>query len=334
MIAIHNSGQWSFRPEWVDYCDKNGIPYKLVNAYDSNIIEQLQDCTAFMFHFHHTIPSDYIFAQQLLFSLEQTGLKVFPDFNTAWHFDDKLGQKYLLERIGAKMPKTEVFYDKESAMEFINTTTLPLVFKLRGGAGSNNVSLIRTLDQGIKLINKAFGSGFDNYNRIGDFNEVLTKWKKNSTSTYELLKSIRRIFVGTEFSKTAGKERSYFIVQEFIANNDHDIRIVVIGDKAFAIKRLVRKNDFRASGSGSIIYDKNQIPRACISYSFEISKKLGLQCCAYDFVFDEDNTPLIVEINYGFAHRSYDGCDGYWLDDFSYINEKINPCGWMVDLVK
>jgi glutathione synthase/RimK-type ligase-like ATP-grasp enzyme len=334
MIAIHNSGQWSFRSEWVAYCESNNIAYKLVNAYDSDIIDQLQDCTAFMFHFHHTIPSDYVFAQQLLFSLEQTGLKVFPDFNTAWHFDDKLGQKYLLERVGARMPKTDVFYDKKCALEFLHKTSLPKVFKLRGGAGSNNVSLIKTLDQGIKLINKAFGSGFENYNRLSDLKEVLSKWKDKSTSTFELLKSVRRFFVGTNFSKTAGYERSYFMVQEFIANNDHDIRVVTIGNKAFAIKRMVRKNDFRASGSGSIVYDKDQIPMSCVSYAFEISKKLSLQCCAYDFVFDDVKNPLIVEINYGFAHRSYNDCEGYWLEDGTYINDKINPCGWMIDLVK
>ena len=37
------------------------------------------------------------------------------------------------------------------------------------------------------------------------------------------------------------------------------VRVIVINDKAFAIKRMVRKNDFRASGSGIIEYDKENL---------------------------------------------------------------------------
>jgi glutathione synthase/RimK-type ligase-like ATP-grasp enzyme len=334
MIAIHNSGQWSFRPEWVSYCENNNVAYKLVNAYDSNIIDQLKDCTAFMFHFHHTIIKDYLFAQQLLFSLQQKGLKVFPDFNTAWHFDDKLGQKYLLESIGARIPKTSVFYERKDALTFIEETKFPLVFKLRGGAGSNNVALLKTKEEAITFINKAFNKGFSNYNKRGDLKDEWKRWKQKKSSNIDLLKSIRRLVFSTKFAKMVGNESGYFMVQEFVPENKADIRVVTIGDKAFAIKRLVRDNDFRASGSGKIIYDKSEIPQSCVDYAFEISKKLGTQCCAYDFVFDHQNQPIIVEINYGFAHRSYNDCPGYYLQSGEFIEKSIDPCGWMVELVR
>jgi glycosyltransferase involved in cell wall biosynthesis len=34
-------------------------------------------------------------------------------------------------------------------------------------------------------------------------------------------------------------------------------QIIVIGDKAFGIKRMIRENDFRAPGSGMIKYEKD-----------------------------------------------------------------------------
>ena len=37
-IAIHNS-KGSFSDRWIDYCQKNNIPFKIVNAYDSDIFE-------------------------------------------------------------------------------------------------------------------------------------------------------------------------------------------------------------------------------------------------------------------------------------------------------
>jgi glutathione synthase/RimK-type ligase-like ATP-grasp enzyme len=58
-----------------------------------------------------------------------------------------------------------------------------------------------------------------------------------------------------ETEKKFNPEKNYVYFQDFIPQNDFDIRIIVIGKRAFAIKRMVRKGDFRASGSGNIKYD-------------------------------------------------------------------------------
>jgi glutathione synthase/RimK-type ligase-like ATP-grasp enzyme len=333
MIAIHNSGNWSYRKEWEEYCAKNKIPYKLINAYSTKIIEDLTDCKAFFFHHHHTSVKDYLFAKELLFSLEQSGKKVFPNFNTGWHFDDKLGQKYLLEAINAPMVETYVAYSLKEARDLVAQLNLPIVYKLRGGAGSNNVGLIKTKTELEKHIQKSFISGFEQYNRWNDIKDNFSRWKKGKASNFDLFKSFLRIFKSTEFSKLAGPEKGYVLLQKFIPNNDSDIRVVVIGKRAFAIKRMVRENDFRASGGGSIIYDKDLIPTACINIGFEVSEKLNAQCVAFDFVFEEGNNPLIVEINYGFAHRAYNDCPGWWTRDLQFIEGKIDPCGWMIEEV-
>lgn len=93
-IAIyHRVG--SFSDRWIEYCQKNDIDYKLVNAFDNDIIQQVKDCDAFMWHHHHGQFKDVLTAKRILFALEQAGVKVFPNFNTGWHFDDKVAQKYL-----------------------------------------------------------------------------------------------------------------------------------------------------------------------------------------------------------------------------------------------
>src|SRR5690606_21537992 len=121
-----------------NYCKENNISYKIVDVYKSDIISQLEDCTGLMWHFHQGNPKDILFAKQLIFSLQQAGKKVFPDFNTAWHFDDKVGQKYLFESLKIPHVPSFVFYDKREALEWASSTNYPLVFKLRGGAGSAN----------------------------------------------------------------------------------------------------------------------------------------------------------------------------------------------------
>lgn len=111
-IAIHHTEE-SFSDYWIEYCKSNAISFKVVNCYDNDIVTQLQDCDALMWHHHHGVYKDTLFAKSLLFSLEQAGVKVFPDLNTAWHFDDKIGQKYLLEAINAPLVPSHVFYDKK-----------------------------------------------------------------------------------------------------------------------------------------------------------------------------------------------------------------------------
>ena len=109
--------------------------------------------------------NDALFAKQLLYALQMAGKRVFPDFNTTWHFDDKVGQKYLLEAIGAPLVPSYVFYSKREALEWAKQTSFPKVFKLRGGAGSANVRLVRTRSEAYRLISKAFTSGFSQFNR-------------------------------------------------------------------------------------------------------------------------------------------------------------------------
>jgi glutathione synthase/RimK-type ligase-like ATP-grasp enzyme len=128
-----------------------------------------------------------------------------------------------------------------------------------------------------------------------------------------------------------GKERGYIYFQNFIPNNNSDTRIIVIGEKAFALKRFVRKNDFRASGSGSFSYSKNEFDERCVNIAFNISQKLKTQCIAYDFIFDEKNSPLIVEISFGFTVVVYDPCPGYWDRELNWHEGNFIPQEWMIE---
>lgn len=331
-IAIHKS-TWGFSKDWIAYCERNNIDYKIVNCYDSDIITQIEDCDVLMWHHHHTEARDALFAQRLLFAVQQSGKKVFPDFNTGWHFDDKVGQKYLLEAIAAPLAPSWVFYEKEMALQWIKRTTFPKVFKLRGGAGSSNVKLIKSRIHAKKYINKAFGRGFPSYDKWGDLNEQIRKFKFSKPAFVAIAKSIRRLFVSTRFARTIGPQKGYILFQEFLPDNTFDIRVITIGNRAFAIKRLVRPDDFRASGSGKILYAKEEIDIRCVSIAFDVTRKLNAQCVAYDFVFDKTNQPLIVEINYGFAHEAYFPCPGYWDKQLNWHEGSFNSAEWIVSLM-
>jgi len=329
-IAIHKR-KGSFSDRWIEYCELESIPHKIVNCFDSDIIEQLKDCDALMWHYHHGEFKDILLAKDLLFSLEHAGVKVFPNFKTAWHFDDKVAQKYLLEALNNSLVPSCVFYDKEQAKVWASSTTYPKVFKLKGGAGSANVKLVHNKKQCLKLINKAFGKGFKQFDGKTYFLDTIKKYKSGAKSLKQVIKAFGRMLVSTNYSKMAGREKGYVYFQEFMPNNDSDIRVIIIEGKAFGLKRMVRKGDFRASGSGEIIYDANEINERCIQIAFETNQKINSQCVAFDFVFDQDNNPLIVEISYGFSVSPYDKCEGYWTADMKFHKGKFNPQYWMVE---
>lgn len=333
-IGIHYSSG-AFTRRWISYCEKHNIEYKKVSAYDNDIVDQLSDCDCFMWYVNQGNYRDMLIARQLIHSLESQGKKVFPNINTVWHFDDKLGQKYLLEAMGAPLIPTHAFLSPKEARRWIKKAQFPKVFKLRGGAGASNVWLVRKKKDAYKLVRKAFRRGFPIYNRWGSLKERYRRYKTGKTDVFEVIRGVVRLFISPFSSRMMGGERGYVYFQDFIPDNDSDIRIIVIGERAFAIKRMNRENDFRASGSGSIIYDKSQIDERCVQIAFDVSRKLVTQSLALDFVFDEDNNPLIIELSYAFVAEVYDWCEGYWDTDMVWHKGSFDPQGWMIeDLIK
>ncbi|MBN1181845.1 MAG: hypothetical protein JXB49_06130 [Bacteroidales bacterium] len=329
MIAIHKA-KGGFDIRWIEYCEAKGIDYKIVNCYQNDIISQLSDCDALMWQFYQGSPKDVLMAKELMFSLEHAGFRVFPDFRSAWHFDDKVGQKYLLELIGAPLAPTWVFYEKADAIEWAKLSSFPKVFKLRGGSSSQNVRLAHTREEAMRLIRQAFGRGFPSYDPVGSLKERWRLFCSKKTPFRDLFEGLARFIIPPPYSKIKGRERGYIYFQEFIVSNSYDIRVVVIVDKAFAIKRMVRENDFRASGSGDILYERTFIDENTVKISFDIANKLQNQCVALDFVY-EDSSPFLVEISYGFTPKGYDPCPGYWDKNLVWHEGKFDPYGWMVE---
>ena len=114
---------------------------------------------------------------------------------------------------------------------------------------------------------------------------------------------------------SSSRDKGYIYFQKFIPGNDSDTELLLLVIVPLALFEKSVENDFRASGGGTISYDKENVDIRTVQMAFEVSKKLHLECVAFDFVFDENNDPLIVEISYGFAIEAYDPCPGYWDEE-------------------
>lgn len=325
----------SFSDYWIRYCEEHRIPYKSVNPYDTDIVEQVSDCDAFMWHHHHANYKDALFAKQLLFSLQQAGKVVFPDFRTGWHFDDKLGQKYLFEALGIQAAQSWAFYDKKSAYEWIETTDFPKVFKLRGGAGSSNVRLARNKSQAKAFVRKALGRGFSSSNPLFS---AKTQWKnfiKGQGRFYDVAKYIGLfLFPGLKGGRRMPRQKGYAYFQEFIPNEGFDYRLEIVNDKAIAMVRMCREGDFRASGGHDDRFDVSLIPQDVIDFAFECYDKLGVQSVALDIVRDRTTGQLyLIEVSYCYGVDEDEFEHGYWTRDGKHHQEPFNGVYWMIEEV-
>lgn len=328
-IAIHQK-DGGFGKYWIKYCLKNNIDFKIVDCYNNNIINDLEDCDTLMWHHNHLNPKDLLFAKELLYSLENSGKAVFPDINTTWHFDDKLGQKYLLEAMNLPLVPTYVFFSKKEALVWISDATFPIVTKLRCGAGSNNVRLLKTRSKAKRYINKAFGKGIRPHNAIRELKDSILQYKMSKIAFKKVVKSVIHIIYPFQLEKSKDREMGYVYFQKFIPGCKSDIRIKVVGERIWALTRNVRKNDFRASGSGKLVFDQHLIPEKALKLSLEIVRKLKCQSIAIDLLpFNGDF--LITEISYAFGLDPEELEAGYWDGNLVWHPGKINPFGWMVE---
>ncbi|HEY4544689.1 MAG TPA: hypothetical protein VIG40_08620 [Tissierellaceae bacterium] len=325
-VAIDKEG-WG--TEWIEFCIENNVEHIVVDCTVNNIIDQLVELkvTHLMWHFSHLRPVDILTARNVLFSVHNLGISVFPNFNGSWHFDDKVSQKYLLESIDkTMMVPSYVFYTKESAFSFLEQSTFPIVAKLRRGAGSYNVILLKSMTEGRRYVKRMFGRGLsptpgflaDTKNKL----QVAGNWEGIKKKLKKAPGFFRMVMEG---KKGFPKEKGYVYFQEFMPGNKEDLRVGIVGDKMWAVKRRVRENDFRASGSGMPSFDYSDIDTNLVSTMFKIYESIGAQSMSFDLVKNANNEFVVVEISYGFLSSLFYEAPGYWNNRGEFINEVIKP---------
>jgi hypothetical protein len=101
------------------------------------------------------------------------------------------------------------------------------------------------------------------------------------------------------------------MIQEFCPDNQGDWRINVIGNRVMGFQRLNRKNDFRASGSGSLLYQP-ELPWECVELAWRISHEQGFESMAYDFVRNRRGEWVVLEFSYTYVDAAVAACQYYY----------------------
>ncbi len=317
-IGLHATDREGFASRWAEALIARGGVVKPVDLLGDAPLEQVRGCDGVMWHWFHYPHEVRLAALPILRVIEEhLRIPVFPDLATCWHYDDKIAQSYLLEALEIPHPTTWVFWRKSDALAWCAEAKYPVVAKLSGGAGSQNVGLIRNGVEAKAYVERCFsGSGILfapslPLSRLLRLRRRLGNAAKRAWSAAAYVFADR--FPDLPDSTFWMPQKNYALFQEFLPDNQFDTRVTVIGDRAFAFRRMNRPGDFRASGSGSIDHDIGAIDLRCVERAFEAAKKLGSQSMAFDFLFrGEAREPVAAEISYCYADWAVHQCPGHW----------------------
>lgn len=303
----------SYSDRWIARCEEGRIPFRRIDCLATDVVQQCSGVDAVLWHWKHVDARSQLVARQIIASLEARGLIVFPNVATCWHYDDKVGQKYLLEAIGAPLIPTWAFVSEAEALGWIEHAEWPKVFKLRCGAGSSNVRLVNSRDEAVALCRKAFGRGFPaSAGYLADFRTRVRRTALAADWPERVLRAPSVLRAVLHARRHLERQRGYLYFQDFLGGNAYDTRITVIGDRAFGFLRTNRPGDFRASGSGSILYEYDRIDPRSVAIAFDVAGRLATQSLAFDFLFDGHGQPRIAEISYCYLSSAVHRCEGHW----------------------
>ena len=317
-VPLVSGRRQSFSTRWRELAEESGHKVRMVNAYEEGrFFSQIQGCDAFMWAFWN-VPKSREPGKRIMAALYHAdSLLTFPSWRTSWFFEDKIAQRYLMEASDIPTPKTWVFWRQKDAIDFLKSTTYPLVLKLAFGIGSDNVRLIHSFEEGQYWTSKLFGEGLISL-KIKEPRPLLREIAARGRDAAKTLLGI----APTEYSLEPDIQRGCVLFQEFLPDNQGDLRILVIGNRAFGFQRKNRPGDFRASGSGLINWNPQEISETSVRLALNTAKKLGQQVITFDILHRNDE-PHIVEMSYYFEAPTYYQCPGHWVLEENISDQQL-----------
>ena len=220
-------------------------------------------------HHHPNLRSEHKRLMQNL-SLNHK-LTLIPDYRSSVLYDDKLEQARWMAKW---MPPTKAFFTPTAAKDHLrhDAIELPFISKSAEGASSNNVRLIETHKQAWDEVKMAF--------------------------------SDRGIPMHYEKSQLG-----YVLWQKFIADNDHDVRVIAVGSKRMVLRRYNRKDRPMASGSGNLwsVKEIDEEVSSALTFSDCFFRHERFDWCGIDLVRDADRW-YVLETTVGWNMGGYIDC--------------------------
>jgi glutathione synthase/RimK-type ligase-like ATP-grasp enzyme len=206
------------------------------------------------------------YIEDIVQGLELAGAIVVPKFKYLRAHHNKVFMEILRSVLALDDGiKTRFYGTLEDLQKDIDNIIFPCVVKSAAGALSRGVAKADNFCELISIVRKFSKS----INLKLDIKDFLRSYK----------------YAGY---KKESVHRNKFILQTMIPNLENDWKVLVFGDRIFNLKRYVRKNDFRASGShvNYQIGSDSGLTFEMMDFVYSIYKKMNVPMLSFDLAFD------------------------------------------------
>ncbi|MCF7906878.1 hypothetical protein K9K85_01180 [Patescibacteria group bacterium] len=216
---------------------------------------------------------DYI--EDILLGIKKQGGVLVPNFYLFRAHHNKCFQEIYKKILNFGNLQGKSFGSFKEFSENILKFKFPLVLKIPDGSGSKKVCLLENHKQAKKK-SKQISSIFDSL------------FKKTFFSARAVLAYLMGI---------RDKERIYrnntnkFVIQEYVPGLQNDWKILIYSNHYYALKRGVKKNDFRASGSYKFTYETP--PENLLNFCHKINETIKSPYLSLDVAIKKDKCYLI-----------------------------------------
>ena len=262
-----------------DLFAKKGFTIKVISAYEVKFEKNIWENSWVIYTSLEEKGLHYKnFLFDVLKGIESLGAKVIPSLDFLQAHENKVFMEILRE---TKLPEkyrtisAKIFGTMEDLKNSLqkNQIIFPCVIKKASGSMSRNVALAK------------------------NENELVVAAKKMS-STYNLKARLKELVREKKYTgyKPESSFQNKFIIQPFVENLSCDWKVLIYGNQIYTLKRNIKANDFKASGSG-LNYtagSESDFPIEYLDFVYEFFKILDVPNLSLDFSLT-NNQPYIFE---------------------------------------
>ncbi|MGA1821098.1 MAG: ATP-grasp domain-containing protein [Thermoplasmatota archaeon] len=283
-VGDHSICYWE---KYRKFLKHNRIRYDFVDIDRRDWMDQVKKFDMIIWH-PHSDPATLANAKSKIYFMEKhLGKICYPPYREMWYYEDKVRLAYLFELHDLPLVKTFITNDRKEAEEYVKTAKYPFISKIRTGAGSRGVELIRDRKSAEKFVKEVFERGRETY------------WS----------------YI---------RQKGYVYFQEYVPDLEYDLRIIVVGNKYQGYYKMTPEKDFRASGAG--IIEKKDLPEEALDIARKVKDRLKANTLAVDMVYcEKEKKYRIIETSIFVQIRTtrqliIDGIPGYYeFTDGEYV---------------
>ena len=322
-IVVLTDYKGHFESKWHAVPYRSGMNLELLKKYFNDLNYEFEAIKLSAVNFKNDVPNSSVFLytasedkdfkykdyiEDIVLGVQESGGHVVPAYKYLRAYNNKVFMEILRESTLVDK-NLKSYYWSAPSTDDLNTLSFPIVLKKSAGAMGTGVHFIKNKKQLLDQLKKI--------NQSKSLNNI-KNYIKDSIRPYK-----------HKGYKKESLFREKFILQEFVPNLKSDFKVLAFGERYYIFERPVRKNDFRASGSGHGGYRYGsavEVHSEIFDYAEKVHSALNVPNASLDICSDGEKFLLFEFQALSFGSVGQHKSDGYYVKkkgEWTFISEEL-----------